>query len=359
MNKLLGLSLILLVLAASLFADLSPICDQCHQSFLRLSVCSSGDPGCTAPPAAGGANPLLITVNATYFHETAVSSSPAPPSASPGAQAVNPGVGNVLLFVQPAANASIRITFDGQPLVDASGRVLSACDGTQPQPPRPDPANQTPTALSDWPRCGLLTATFVSSNADAKIKPTSSSLVYCPSNLKSLGLFNFFQSLLSNPSTIRTCLPLFIVLGLLLAAMYYQGRNPLSLFDITTPRLPSVKKIKMKGASQPYQLAYKARLSNRIIGRSERAISAQIARLYKSAGATPGAIAAARASAMALLPRKSDITKGPIPHANAKAMDDTYAKYQKLISQSGASKADRDRAMEAIRRMVQVRETLA
>jgi len=37
------------------------------------------------------------------------------------------------------------------------------------------------------------------------------------------------------------CLGVFLVLGLLLASMYFAGRSPITLLDITTPRLPSPK----------------------------------------------------------------------------------------------------------------------
>jgi hypothetical protein len=37
------------------------------------------------------------------------------------------------------------------------------------------------------------------------------------------------------------CLGVFLILGLLLASMYFAGRSPITLLDITTPRLPSPK----------------------------------------------------------------------------------------------------------------------
>ncbi|VVC03668.1 Uncharacterised protein [Candidatus Burarchaeum australiense] len=43
-----------------------------------------------------------------------------------------------------------------------------------------------------------------------------------------------------------TCMPVFILFGLLAGAMYAAGRNPLVLFDISTPRLPRPKPYGMR-----------------------------------------------------------------------------------------------------------------
>ncbi len=43
------------------------------------------------------------------------------------------------------------------------------------------------------------------------------------------------------------CLGVFIILGLLLASMYFSGRSPITMLDITTPRLPSPKGLQAGG----------------------------------------------------------------------------------------------------------------
>jgi|GEM_PF-1234816 len=43
------------------------------------------------------------------------------------------------------------------------------------------------------------------------------------------------------------CLGLSVILGLLLASMYFSGKSPMSLLDITTPRLPSPKGLTASG----------------------------------------------------------------------------------------------------------------
>ncbi|MBI5159591.1 hypothetical protein HY992_05725 [Candidatus Micrarchaeota archaeon] len=65
-------------------------------------------------------------------------------------------------------------------------------------------------------------------------------------------------NILDNEDEVKQCLPLFILMGLLIGAMYVQGRNPLALFDITTPKLPKAKKYQFQklrrqlGWSQAY-----------------------------------------------------------------------------------------------------------
>jgi hypothetical protein len=43
------------------------------------------------------------------------------------------------------------------------------------------------------------------------------------------------------------CLGVFIILGLLLASMYFSGKSPITMLDITTPRLPSPKGLQAGG----------------------------------------------------------------------------------------------------------------
>ncbi|MBI5051537.1 hypothetical protein HZC08_02140, partial [Candidatus Micrarchaeota archaeon] len=45
------------------------------------------------------------------------------------------------------------------------------------------------------------------------------------------------------------CVAAFAILGLLLSSMYFSGKSPLSLLDITTPRLPSPKSVAAAGSN--------------------------------------------------------------------------------------------------------------
>jgi len=64
----------------------------------------------------------------------------------------------------------------------------------------------------------------------------------------SLNFTSYFSDALSgvtgtgaNTGSQLPCLGVFVILGLLLASMYFSGKSPISLLDITTPRLPSPK----------------------------------------------------------------------------------------------------------------------
>ena len=48
-------------------------------------------------------------------------------------------------------------------------------------------------------------------------------------------------------ATSLPCLGVFLILGLLLASMYFSGKSPITLLDITTPRLPAPKGITASG----------------------------------------------------------------------------------------------------------------
>jgi len=50
------------------------------------------------------------------------------------------------------------------------------------------------------------------------------------------------------------CFPVIVVISLMIASMYYSGRDPLSLFDITTPRLPKVRQFRVKASTAPQMI---------------------------------------------------------------------------------------------------------
>ncbi len=78
---------------------------------------------------------------------------------------------------------------------------------------------------------------------DEDAPQTEAVALVCPTVSWSLGAFGLaMQNAISNSQNRIFCIPVFLILGLLLSSMYYSGKNPLSLFDITTPRLPHPKK---------------------------------------------------------------------------------------------------------------------
>ncbi|HQT45257.1 MAG TPA: hypothetical protein PLO51_04715, partial [Candidatus Micrarchaeota archaeon] len=84
-------------------------------------------------------------------------------------------------------------------------------------------------------------------------------------------------TLVSN--NVLACFPISLILGLLLASMYYSGRNPLSLFDITTPKMPKGKKAKMHKVTVGTNLLMALRLNKRQIKETTAALRLANARL--------------------------------------------------------------------------------
>ncbi len=115
-------------------------------------------------------------------------------------------------------------------------------------------------------------------NTNPKLLPGSASLLVCDMN--SLGVNAIGASITTLVSNnVLACFPLSLILGLLLASMYYSGRNPLSLFDITTPKMPKGKKAKMHKVTVGTNLLMALRLNKRQIKETTAALRLANARL--------------------------------------------------------------------------------
>ncbi|MEM4196792.1 MAG: hypothetical protein QXV64_01580 [Candidatus Anstonellaceae archaeon] len=71
----------------------------------------------------------------------------------------------------------------------------------------------------------------------------------------SSSFFLSIKNIVSSPSALPTCILLFIIGGLFFASMFYQGRNPFSVFDITVPLIPNVGNPRVKPATVPANLS--------------------------------------------------------------------------------------------------------
>ncbi|NYZ77052.1 hypothetical protein H0O02_01930, partial [Candidatus Micrarchaeota archaeon] len=67
-----------------------------------------------------------------------------------------------------------------------------------------------------------------------------SGIAAAPGDIFSTMLANALAGLSSDTTTLP-CLGVFLILGLLLASMYFSGKSPVTMLDITTPRLPMPK----------------------------------------------------------------------------------------------------------------------
>ncbi|MEM2138349.1 MAG: hypothetical protein QW568_04640, partial [Candidatus Anstonellaceae archaeon] len=106
-------------------------------------------------------------------------------------------------------------------------------------------------AFEDRKNCGSVSVEFRGGwQGSQELKQTSQNLVVCPSKNSALTAFGpALISAFSSPSNLPYCFPAIIIAGMLIASMYYSGRDPLSLFDLTTPRLPKAKPARVTGGS--------------------------------------------------------------------------------------------------------------
>ncbi|MFH1306771.1 MAG: hypothetical protein ABIH83_03930 [Candidatus Micrarchaeota archaeon] len=324
-------------------------CPQCYQSTVRLEIIFH--------------SPLTVKAHATYLE----------PEFYTIDEIENE---QIKLTARPASGARISFYVDGLPITDEFGKEVKGCTNTLADEkgvtgidgdcvieyvknPYYDSSNPTknPIAIkiTDWPQNAMLTARLISSDEIPDIKPsTSPSAIIATGNSPSQLLFTAFLHAAQNPKNMPICLYLFIALGLLVASMQYAGKNPLSLFDITVPRMPNVKKVRMKPATIPLHLQLKGRMANRIVGRNEKIIISQILSLYRRTGRS---YAGLRKEISSLFPRgKVHLT--PSRFASDKDYEKIAGKLNALIDASGANKHLRDRAQAVARRQLEIREAV-
>jgi hypothetical protein len=79
-------------------------------------------------------------------------------------------------------------------------------------------------------------------------KPSTESILVCGRDATTLGIIaGMVNAALLNRLADPLCLPAMLMAGLLLASMFFAGRSPHSLMDITTPLLPKPKTISYGG----------------------------------------------------------------------------------------------------------------
>ncbi|MFH1094703.1 MAG: hypothetical protein V1728_00620, partial [Candidatus Micrarchaeota archaeon] len=220
------------------------------------------------------------------------------------------------LGAKDVLDGTFNFTFDGQRLVDGNGKTV--CDSVSSvsladmhgQSSRLDPRFSTPSApgvlyagdavcearyaynpytkapveFRNWYRPAMFAAEFKGSKSDSRIPPAVGVATFFPDNPGALNLYGLWGGLFARPAIISACLPLVIILALLVSSMMYMGKDPFSLYDITVPRLPATKRVRMKAPTIPYHLALKGRMSARIIRHHENVVRAQLIKLYKAAG---------------------------------------------------------------------------
>ncbi|MCX8175197.1 MAG: hypothetical protein N3E51_03260 [Candidatus Micrarchaeota archaeon] len=103
--------------------------------------------------------------------------------------------------------------------------------------------------------CGNVEIEFKGGSiGELDLKPSSMSLIFCPKESEAISAFGsaIYSALTNRPAAAFFCFTAMLISGILVAAMYYSGRDPLSLFDLTTPRLPRTKQGRVSGGKASF-----------------------------------------------------------------------------------------------------------
>ena len=189
----------------------------------------------------------------------------------------------------PVNNSPIGFTFEGQTVLDASGneictpsktrtdeKGMASCDIKYYK----DSVNGAKRNIEDYKSCGYAT---VKSEAQGDLPSASQATTVCPDNVAAVSAFA--PAITSEiGSNLPFCFPAMLIAGLLVAAMYYAGRDPLSLFDLTTPKLPKTPSFKVKMAQSPQMLRQVQRRYMMIKKQARRDSVREIARFARKSG---------------------------------------------------------------------------
>lgn len=268
-----------------------PLCDICFRSFISLNLSD-------AVEVAPNIYMVRALAHATYYNSTITQGSgggqpfqDTNPSSNPTAK----------FFLANATNAELYFKFNGMDIVNNNNQtpcspiLTSPNDTAHPYAKTGEAACElryyrnhrgVPTLLSEAPTCGILSVELNRSFDDLRVKPGLQTAIFCPPRPNAAqSIWPILGAWIADPALYMSCIGGFIALGLLIASMYYDGKNPLSLLDITSPRLPAGRKARMPKATIPYHLAHKGRINDRVIMRAEKAITSQLVSLYRRGGA--------------------------------------------------------------------------
>ncbi|MCX6769437.1 MAG: hypothetical protein NT051_02025 [Candidatus Micrarchaeota archaeon] len=154
------------------------------------------------------------------------------------------------ISILPLAGAPIYFTLNGNNVTNGDGDPI--CN-----PARTDStgvANCTMN-LTGLLSCAQLTTSYRGeSGARSAFQKSSESTLVCPQGSQPLSALSH-TLWLGISANMYVCFPALLIMGLLLSSMYYAGRDPLSLFDITTPKIPKPgKTFKVTGGTAPMML---------------------------------------------------------------------------------------------------------
>ncbi len=275
-----ALAALLLFLALALQHADTPHSDAAFRTFLSVSEV---DNTITA---------RLTYLDITYFHQVDEDE-----VAKIDQQVRDGGIGNLhqqgtystdsfTAKVLPAEGVPLSFTFEGMGIVgcddiktDADGKASCIVAGYK-------DSSGNEHGIEDYRSCGYVTVESGEAQVDGNLLPSATqTAVLCPSGSPALSAFGpAIYTVISSPDKLPFCFPVMLIAGLLVAAMYYSGRDPLSLFDITTPKLPKTQTFRVRTQPAPQMLRQVQRRYIMIKKQSRRSAMREIARLAKASG---------------------------------------------------------------------------
>lgn len=132
----------------------------------------------------------------------------------------------------------------------------------------------------------------------SEYRPEEESIYVCAGKTNSLSVMgSSIKANLTDPQFIPFCFLSMVILGLMLASMFFTGRSPLSLLDLTTPLLPKPKSISYAGISLGVGLPRLRKEMGILVtklNKSALETSPELLRLIRAGGTRPGAEALIR-----------------------------------------------------------------
>ena len=229
----------------------------------------------------------------SYFEQDNLNTIPTDPNNfhQPGPTATQ----SITYSQKPLSKPKFYVTFDGHKIADAGGAFV--CD--------PVEGDEQGTAIcditgyidssgalkkpEDMQSCGSIMVEYKGEADTPSTHPTSASAPYCPRRTEAIGsLGPAIESTLSSPAVFPICFPVMLIVGMLVASMYYSGRDPLSLFDLTTPRLPKTKPFRVKAGTSPQMIRSMLRNYHKLVMLFKKDVARGLASLAAAVGKDSG-----------------------------------------------------------------------
>ncbi|MFN3909798.1 MAG: hypothetical protein ACK4J0_01015 [Candidatus Anstonellaceae archaeon] len=172
--------------------------------------------------------------------------------------------------ILPAAGAYVSFYINNQPITDKDGNVncfrlktdkdgIATCkQALYFNNPFQDNSQKQPKVLKvlEYDGAMIIEAKLEASDQLLEIRPSLSEPILISAKKSNSDAFLMsLKTLISSQSNLLVCLPLVMLTGIFIATMFYQGRSPFSVFDITVPNLPTIGTAKVKTAYVPANLS--------------------------------------------------------------------------------------------------------